>query len=546
VEIAPYNTALSHTESDAVLPRAAEVEREAERRRTFAIIAHPDAGKTTLTEKLLLYGGAIEIAGAVRGRKSQRAVTSDWMEIERTRGISVTSSALQFEYGGCVVNLLDTPGHEDFSEDTYRTLMAVDCAVMVLDAAKGVETQTRRLFEVCRLRQTPILTFINKFDQPGRAPIELLDEIEQTLSIPAIPLNWPIGTGPTFQGVYDHATHRVLRFERSSRGRRAPMEEMPLHGDALREAIGETAATELRDDIALLKGTLPAFDMASFLAGQQTPVFFGSALHDFGIEPFLDALVNLAPPPHGRETVDGKVVPPGAPFSAFVFKIQANMDRQHRDRMAFLRICSGRFTKDMIVHHARLNRELRMTRSHRLFGRDRETVESAFPGDVVGVINPGLFLIGDTLSEIPGITYPPMPAFQPSEFARLRCVDVARRKQFDRGLMQLQEEGVIRVLTAVTGSRDPILAAAGALQFSIVESRLQNEYGVKVDVSQLPHRAARWAGAPKIEDRWLSQLPSSTIVCLDATDRYVLLFEGDWELRFAEERVPELQLESLA
>jgi peptide chain release factor 3 len=537
---------LSSTESDADIAHVADVQREAERRRTFAIIAHPDAGKTTLTEKLLLYGGAIEIAGAVRGRKSQRAVTSDWMEIERTRGISVTSSALQFEYGGCVINLLDTPGHEDFSEDTYRTLMAVDCAVMVLDAAKGVEAQTRRLFEVCRLRQTPILTFINKFDQPGRAPLELLDEIERTLSIPAIPHNWPIGTGPTFQGVYDHRTHRVLRFERSSKGRRAPMVEMPLDSEALRQMIGDTAAADLREDVALLEGTLPPPDVAAFLAGRQTPVFFGSALHDFGVEPFLEALVHLAPPPRGMETVDGRLVPPAAPFSAFVFKIQANMDRQHRDRMAFLRICSGRFTKDMIVHHARLERELRMTRSHRLFGRDRETVESAYPGDVVGVINPGLFLIGDTLSEVPGIAYPPMPAFQPSEFARLRCVDVARRKQFDRGLAQLQEEGVIRVLTAVSGSRDPILAAAGALQFNIVESRLQNEYGVRAEVSTLPHRAARWAGATKIESRWLAQLPASTIVCLDADDRHVLLFEGEWELRFAEERVPELQLESLA
>ena len=537
---------LSHTESDAITAHAADVQREADRRRTFAIIAHPDAGKTTLTEKLLLYGGAIEIAGAVRGRKSQRQVTSDWMEIERTRGISVTSSALQFEYGGAVINLLDTPGHEDFSEDTYRTLMAVDCAVMVLDAAKGVEAQTRRLFEVCRLRQTPILTFINKFDQPGRAPLELLDEIERTLSIPAIPHNWPIGTGPTFQGVYDHRTHRVLRFERASKGRRAPMVEMPLQSEELRQTIGDAAAAELREDIALLEGTLPPPDVAAFLAGRQTPVFFGSALHDFGIEPFLEALVHLAPPPHGRETVDGRTVPPAAPFSAFVFKIQANMDRQHRDRMAFLRICSGRFTKDMIVHHARLQRELRMTRSHRLFGRDRETVETAFPGDVVGVINPGLFLIGDTLSELPGIAYPPMPAFQPSEFARLRCIDVARRKQFDRGLTQLQEEGVIRVFTAVSGSRDPILAAAGALQFSIVVSRLQNEYGVNAEVAELPHRAARWAGAAKIEDRWFAQLPSSTIVCVDAAGRHVLLFEGDWEVRFAEERVPELQLESLA
>ncbi len=534
----------SQTESDAGL--AAGVQREAGRRRTFAIIAHPDAGKTTLTEKLLLYGGAIEIAGAVRGRKSQRQVTSDWMEIERTRGISVTSSALQFEFGGCVVNLLDTPGHEDFSEDTYRTLMAVDCAVMVLDAAKGVETQTRRLFEVCRLRQTPILTFINKFDQPGRDPLDLLDEIERTLSIPAIPLNWPIGTGPTFQGVYDLRDHQVLRFERGSKGRRAESSATPLNSAVLDEAIGAAAAGHLREEVALVEGTLPAFDVAAFLEGRQTPVFFGSALHDFGVEPFLGALVSLAPAPAGRETIEGQLVTPEAPFSAFVFKIQANMDRFHRDRMAFLRVCSGQFTKDMMVHHARLKRSLRMTRSHRLFGRDRETVESAFPGDVVGVINPGLFRIGDTVSELQGVEYPPMPSFQPSEFARLRCTDVARRKHFDRGLVQLEEEGVIRILRSLSGSPDPILAAAGALQFSIVESRLMAEYGVPAEVSQLPHKAARWLQGDRLGDRQLSQFPPGTIPCLDAQGRQVLLFEGDWEVRYVTERFPDLALEQLA
>jgi peptide chain release factor 3 len=523
-----------------------DVQREALRRRTFAIIAHPDAGKTTLTEKLLLYGGAIEIAGAVRGRKSQRHVSSDWMEIERTRGISVTSSALQFEYAGCTINLLDTPGHEDFSEDTYRTLMAVDCAVMVLDAAKGVEAQTRRLFEVCRLRNTPVLTFVNKCDQPGRDPIELVDEIERTLSIPAVPLNWPIGTGREFQGVFDLRSDQVLRFERTKQGRRAPMIATPLDSTALEEAVGEQAAAELRETVALIHGTLPAYDQQAFLDGQQTPVFFGTALHDFGVEPFLEALVHLAPPPLGRETKDGEVVPPAAPFSAFVFKIQANMDRFHRDRMAFLRICSGRFTRDMVVHHARLNRSLRMTRTHRLFGRDRETIETAYPGDVVGVINPGLFLIGDTVSEVPGVEYAAMPAFQPEHFARLRCVDVGRRKQFDRGLSQLEEEGVIRILRSVTGSADPILAAAGALQFSIVESRLRTEYGVTTEVSQLPHHAARWVVGPPVDNKTLSQLPASTLVCADRDERQVLLFEGDWEVRYAQERVPGLQLATLA
>jgi peptide chain release factor 3 len=531
---------------DLQLDTAADVQREAERRRTFAIIAHPDAGKTTLTEKLLLYGGAIEIAGAVRGRKSQRHVTSDWMEIERTRGISVTASALQFEYDGRCVNLLDTPGHEDFSEDTYRTLFAVDSAVMVLDAAKGVEAQTRRLFEVCRLRQTPILTFINKFDQPGRDPLELLDEIERTLGIPAVPLNWPIGSGPTFQGVYDLRAHQVLRFERGAKGRRMSMTASALHSDALREALGTDPARQLEEEVALLGGTLPAFDLQAFREGRQTPVFFGSALHDFGVEPFLQALVRLAPPPQGQRTVEGPVVPTSAPFSAFVFKIQANMDRFHRDRMAFLRICSGRFTKDMTVYHSRLDRPLRLSRSHRLFGRERETVETAFPGDVVGVVNPGLFLIGDTVSEVEGIRYPPMPAFQPSEFARLRCADVSRRKQFDRGIAQLEEEGVVRVLQATTGVRDPILAAAGALQFSIVGSRLQHEYGVATELSPLPHRAARWIGGEPLDERRLGKLPSGTMLCLDRDVRQVLLFEGDWEVRYVGEKLPELGLETLA
>jgi peptide chain release factor 3 len=535
-----------HMNADPGTDLDVEVRREAARRRTFAIISHPDAGKTTLTEKLLLYGGAIEIAGVVRGRKSHRHVASDWMEIERTRGISVTSSALQFEYGGCVVNLLDTPGHQDFSEDTYRTLMAVDCAVMVLDAAKGVEAQTRRLFEVCRLRRTPILTFINKLDQPGRDPIELLDEIERTLDMPAVPLNWPIGTGQDFQGVFDLRAGQVLVFERSAQGRRAPMVAAPLDSGTLEGLVGTGAAADLRDNAALISGTLPAFDHAAFLDGAQTPVFFGSALHDFGVEPFLDALVHLAPPPRGRETRDGRTLQPAAAFSAFVFKIQANMDRFHRDRMAFLRICSGRFTRDMVVHHARLGRTLRMTRPHRLFGRDRETLDSAFAGDVIGVINPGLFLIGDTVSEDPGVEHAPVPAFQPSQFARLRCVDVARRKQFDRGLSQLQEEGVIRVLVSVGGSREPILAAAGALQFSIVESRLASEYGVSTETSRLPATEARWVGGEAPHGSLLSRLPSNTLVCTDADGRYVLLFDGAWEVRYADEKVPELRLEKLA
>ncbi len=359
------------------------------RRRTFAIISHPDAGKTTLTEKLLLYAGAVNQAGSVRARKNQRAATSDWMAMEQQRGISITSTVLQFEYKDCVFNLLDTPGHRDFSEDTYRTLMAADSAVMVLDSAKGIEPQTKKLFEVCRQSNLPILTFINKLDHVGRDPLELLDEIEQVLNLRVSPLNWPIGSGEAFQGVFDLQAQQVLLFERTVHSQyRAPVKVTDLADPLLAETIGERACQRLREDAELLAGAGAPFDREAFLAGTLTPVFFGSALNNFGVEPFLAALVALAPSPRPRESDRGWIAPTSPAFSGIIFKIQANMDPQHRDTMAFLRVCSGRFEKDMLVHHPRLGRKVRMSRPHRLFARDRETVDEAYPGDVIGFSNP--------------------------------------------------------------------------------------------------------------------------------------------------------------
>jgi peptide chain release factor 3 len=521
---------------------------EVARRRTFAIISHPDAGKTTLTEKLLLYAGAVELAGAVRGRKNRRHATSDWMALEQQRGISITTTALQFEYDGRLLNLLDTPGHQDFSEDTYRTLMAVDSAVMVLDSVKGIEPQTRKLYDVCRSRGLPILTFINKLDQHGRDPVDLLDEIERVLGIAAVAVNWPIGQGARFQGVYDRHRQEVLRFQRTERNeRRAPVVAVPLDDARLAAELGDDAARALRDDVALLDAAGAPFDRDAFLGGKMTPVFFGSALNNFGVEPFLAALVDLAPPPAARVSHGRAVEPTSEAFSAFVFKIQANMDPQHRDRMAFLRICSGRFRKDMVVHHPRLDRTIRMTRPHRLFARDRETVEEAFPGDVVGVVNPGLFVIGDTLGDDPTLRFDAIPKFEPECFAAIQNVAVDKYKRFHRGLAQLEEEGAIQVLvSADTGQRDLVLAAVGELQFDVVASRLESEYGVPVAIDRLPYVAARWIEADPgvIADmRW----PYGGVPRLrDRAGRLVVLFRSLRDLDYCVERNPGVELKRLA
>jgi peptide chain release factor 3 len=534
-------------------PRAArdalheQLAAETARRRTFAIISHPDAGKTTLTEKLLLYSGAIDLAGSVRTRKNQRHATSDWMTMERERGISITSTVLAVDYEGCRINLLDTPGHQDFSEDTYRTLMAVDSAVMVLDAAKGIEAQTRKLFEVCRMRGVPILTFINKLDQPGREPLDLLDELERVLEIGAVPMNWPIGSGGEFQGVYDLPGRQVLRFERTAHGaQRAPVQVASLDAPALEGLLGESAARQLRDDVALLEGAGADFGQGRFLRGAVTPVFFGSALNNFGVEPFLRALVALAPPPGPRASDRGPIDPVEEPFSGFVFKIQANMDPLHRDRMAFIRVCSGRFEKDMQVHSPRLGRSIRMTRPHRVFARERETVTEAFPGDVIGVTNPGLFAIGDTLCAGAALQYAPIPRFAPERFAVLNNRSIAKHKQFHKGLTQLVEEGVVQLLyDSESLRREPILAAVGELQFDVVRARMAAEYNVETDVEHLAYVAARWPGcSPEVLAE--TRLPSAVRRVRDADDRPVLLFTSPWELAFVERDRPQLQLRSAA
>jgi peptide chain release factor 3 len=528
----------------------AELAREVARRRTFAIISHPDAGKTTLTEKLLLYGGAIDMAGAVRARRGQRHATSDWMAIEQSRGISITSTALQFEYDGYCLNLLDTPGHEDFSEDTYRTLAATDSAVMVLDSAKGIEPQTRKLFDVCRMRQIPIICFINKLDHPGQDPFDLISEIERELKVGAVPMNWPIGNGPTFQGVYDLRSRQVLRFERTTGGRSvAPVTVSGLDDPRLEEEIGGVAWNELRDAAELLAGAGAEFSADDFNRGAVIPVYFGSAINNFGVEPFLRALLEFAPPPVARTATlpNGERVeidPRDEAFTGFVFKIQANMDKRHRDRLAFMRVCSGIFEKDMTVHHARLGRAVRMTRPHRLFARERETIDVAYPGDVIGFVNPGLFNIGDAVSSAAPIEFDRIPRFAPEHFATLRAKQVTRQKQFQKGLRQLEEEGVMQVLAPHDGLKsEPILAVVGELQFDVMQSRLEAEYNLETSVTTLPYKLARWVPG-EVADVVRMNLPSRSRLCIDSAGHAVVLFSSQWELDYAEKENPGVEFRS--
>ena len=516
--------------------------REVSRRRTFAIISHPDAGKTTLTEKLLLYAGAVDMAGAVRTRGNVQHTASDWMTMEKQRGISISATALEMEYRGYRINLLDTPGHQDFSEDTYRTLMAVDSAVMVLDSAKGIEPQTEKLFRVCRMRGIPILTFINKMDHPGRDPLALLDGIERILGIAAVPINWPVGDGPTFMGVYNLQDKQILRFQRTAHGQyRAPVEVTGMDDPVLPELLGEQACQKLVEDVELLNGTVSVFDRARFLSGEMTPMFFGSALNNFGVEPFLDAVLDLAPPPVSRETEQGLIDPTSEVFSGFVFKVQANIDPRHRDRMAFLRVCSGHFRKDMTVHHLRLGRDVRLSRAFRLFAREREPIEEAFPGDVIGVVSPGLFTIGDVVTTGEPIPFARIPRFPPEHFGVLVNGDISRYKQFHKGLMQLEEEGAVQVLHAEDSHRrEPILAAVGELQFDVVLSRLWDEYGVKARIDRLPFTCARWvrADSPALDQMSLSL--RSKRRCRDRQGRMVILFSSAWDLEYCQKENPDV------
>lgn len=530
-----------------ILPTEHELQKQVERRRTFAIISHPDAGKTTLTEKLLLYSGAIEEAGTVRARKNQRAATSDWMAMEQQRGISITSTVLQFERDDILFNLLDTPGHQDFSEDTYRTLIAADSAVMVLDSANGIEAQTLKLFEVCRQRNLPILTFINKLDNYGREPLSLLDEIERTLDIQVTPINWPIGQGQDFKGIYDIVQQRVLLFERTAGGKyRVPLKVSGLDDPMLPQWIGEHATEQLRNDVELITMAGAPFDREQFLAGKLTPVYFGSALNNFGVEQFLAALATLAPSPRSR-TSDTRAIEPTEPtFSGFVFKIQANMDPRHRDRMAFLRVCSGRFEKDMLVHNPRLGQNIRMSRPHRLFAQDRETIDVAYPGDIVGLSNPGVFAIGDTVcGNGEAFTFTAIPPFQPELFGILRSQSMDKYKQFNKGVEQLREEGVVRVLYPIdSGRREPVLAAVGELQFDVVLARLSAEYNVEARVDRLSYSVACWVSG---EESVLAKmrLPSQSMRLLDDQQHWVILFESVWQARYAQQDNPNVTFKDI-
>ena len=506
-------------------------------RRTFAIISHPDAGKTTLTEKLLLYGGAVHQAGAVKSRKAQRAATSDWMDIERKRGISVTSSVLQFRRAGIYYNLLDTPGHQDFSEDTYRTLTAADCAIMLIDAAKGVEAQTRKLFDVCRKRGTPIVTFVNKLDRPARDSFALMSEVEEVLGIHTTPRTWPIGSGDLFRGVYDLEHKAVLLFENTSRGSfRAPVAVKSLQDPALADLIGEDAAQTLRDEVELLEGAGEQYDRDRFLQGQQTPVFFGSALTNFGIEPFLDAFVDLCPRPGPQQAGDVIVEPSDTRFSGFVFKVQANMDPSHRDRIAFMRVCSGKFESDMEVHHYRLGKTIRLKRPQGFFGQEREAIDEAWAGDVIGLFDPGMFRIGDTLSTQGPLCFETVPRFSPEHFARLQLRDPMKRKQLQKGIDQLAEEGTVQVFTEKGREKDPILGVVGRLQFEVLTYRLEHEYGAKAEIELLPFAHARWVeGASTPEELTARRI---AMAVLDIDGRPVALMRNDWELSVAQRDNP--------
>lgn len=527
---------MSHT------PVADDLAAQVANRRTFAIISHPDAGKTTLTEKLLLYAGAIELAGAVRGAKTRRHVVSDWMAMEQERGISLTSTALEFDLHGKHVTLLDTPGHKDFSEDTYRSLVAADSVVMVIDAAKGIETQTRKLYEVCRRHRLPILTFVNKLDHPGRDPLELLDEIESVLGISAAPMNWPIGRADRFRGVYDLSDRTLLLYERHAQGqRRAPVEVTHYTDPHVRELVDDSVYEEFLEGMDLVTTAGTTFALDEYLAGRQTGVYFGSALTNFGLEPFLRGLTDIAPAPRARLAGDDIVDPCDGDFSGFVFKIQANMDPRHRDRVAFVRVCSGRLVKDMVVTNGRLNAPVRVSRPYRMFGRDRQTAAEAYAGDIVGLVNPGRLAIGDSLYAGRKINFPPIERFPAEHFGRLR-LENQRHKQFDDGVSQLEEEGLMQVFFTPSAGRDPIVGVAGALQFDVIVARLRTEYNVEARIEPLSYVAARWLGTSR---ETIADVPSSVLVAADRRDRTVLLFPSTWAIDYTERENPSARLQAL-
>ena len=514
----------------------ADLRKEIERRRTFAIISHPDAGKTTLTEKLLLYGGAIQMAGSVKGKAAARHAVSDWMELEKQRGISITSSVMQFEYEGYCINILDTPGHQDFSEDTYRTLMAADSAVMVIDGAKGVEPQTRKLFKVCALRHIPIFTFINKMDRETRDPLDLCEEVERELGIDTYAVNWPIGCGQDFKGVYDREKKEILAFNEFHRGQsKIRAIECTLdETEKLDELIGPRLRQSLADDIELLDGAGYDFDIDEVRKGRLSPVFFGSALNNFGVEPFLESFLKMTMPPLARISGDDIIEPTDPGFSAFVFKIQANMNKAHRDRIAFMRICSGRFERDKEYYHVQGGKPLRLAQPQQLMAQERAIIDEAYAGDIIGVFDPGIFSIGDTICEKgKNICFEGIPTFAPEHFAAVERVDTMKRKQFEKGIMQIAQEGAIQIFhEPFTGVEEVIVGVVGVLQFEVLEYRLKTEYGVDVRRRAMPYELVRWVENENIKISDLN-LTSDTKWVQDFKGNNLLLFTSEWCINWA-------------
>ncbi len=516
-------------------------------RRTFAIISHPDAGKTTLTEKLLLYGGAIRQAGSVKARKAERYATSDWMEIEKQRGISVTSSAMQFAYDGKRINILDTPGHQDFSEDTYRVLVAADAAVMLLDASRGVETQTIKLFKVCRLRGIPIFTFVNKMDRAAKDPFALMEELETVLGIRACPMNWPIGVDGDFQGVCHRDTRMIELYASGDHGkRRVDVYEISLDDPNLPSALEDHYIARLRNEMELLEVAGDAFDLQAVRRGELTPMFFGSAVSNFGVEPFLRRFLQYAPAPLPRLSDQGLVEPEDPVFTGFVFKIQANMNPAHRDRLAFLRVCSGVFEKGMTVWHSGTDKQMQLKQPQQFMADEREAVETAYPGDIIGLFDPGVFRLGDTLSGGGKLRFEGIPVFAPEHFARVSAFDSMKRKQFVKGISQLSEEGAIQTFRRPEiGREEIIVGVVGVLQFDVLEHRLRTEYGVEIRREPLEYRFVRWIDSLPCPAENL-RLSSTSIVAKDRFDRDVLLFQNEWSIRWAEENNKGLQLAETA
>ena len=520
-----------------------KLEDEIKRRRTFAIISHPDAGKTTLTEKFLLYGGAIAQAGAVKGKKNSRHAVSDWMEIEKQRGISVTSSVMQFQYKNYCINILDTPGHQDFSEDTYRTLMAADSAVMVIDASKGVENQTRKLFKVCVMRHIPIFTFVNKMDRESRNPFDLMEQIESELGIQTYPVNWPIGSGKEFKGVYDRDKKHIISFEASGGQHQVAATEVDLSDPSLDSLIGEDLHSTLCDDIELLDGASYEFDIEKVRRGELSPVFFGSALTNFGVEPFLENFLEMTTSPTPRNSSAGIIDPFDPEFSAFVFKIQANMNEAHRDRITFLRICSGKFDKDMEVLHVQGNKKLRLSQPQQIMAQEREIIDEAYAGDIIGVFDPGIFAIGDTIcSPKKKFEFESIPTFAPEHFMRVRQKDTLKRKQFVKGTTQIAQEGAIQIFHEPdSGMEEVIVGVVGVLQLEVFEYRMKNEYNVDLFKEGLPYSYIRWIDNKDIDPKTL-KLSSDTKLVKDFRDNYLLLFTSEWNIRWALERNEGLEL----